>query len=57
MVRGLTSPSFFACQGGTIAAQMNPKEEEVTIITEVSPRGLGVCVHRTPVTRAGEGGA
>lgn len=43
MVRGLTSPSFFACQGGTIAAQMNPKEEEVTIITEVSPRGL-VCV-------------
>lgn len=49
--RGLTSPSFFACQGGTVAAPMNPKEEEVTIITEVSPRGQG-----TPVTRAGEGG-
>lgn len=32
---------------------MNPKEEEVTIITEVSPRGMGVCVHCAPVTCAG----
>lgn len=54
--RGLTSSSFFACQGGTVAAQMNPKEEEVTIITEVSPRGLGVGGHCAPVTGAGEGG-
>lgn len=54
--RVLTSSSFFACQGGTVAAQMNPKEEEVTIITEVSPRGLGVGGHCAPVTGAGEGG-
>lgn len=33
--KGLTS-LFFVCQGGTIRARMDPKEEKMKIITEVS---------------------
>lgn len=45
----LTSCLFFAGQGAVITAKMNPQEEKVKIITEVSvcsdvSKGMCVCV-------------